>query len=427
MKASVPPDLPDVSDANTRSAGGMAFPAVAAVLLVTMLELANYINLVVPAILPRTIYLPMMIIVVLVVASSSQLALYRLRLPLIAFVAVLVLINIMHGLFYEFGSGGEEAQGEPWTRIQYLLLGLGIATATTALSRDQLARIFAVCGFAIAGLVVFDLLFPEVLYSWTSPGVIPGRAAGTFLNANKPAEAMVLCALLAMPVLGPRVALALLMAMGLAIFATFSRAGMVAWVLLVAVFWQQRVITRTQVTVVGLLIIALAAGGGLLTLLVESQDLPVSTVTDITSRFSFLSTGDLGDDSAQSRGFVLREGIALFERFPLTGAGAGTTHHWEHEVAPHNLLVQMSAEYGIAGSLAWLALLTLVATGGYFERRDCQLAAALFLVLFSMSTHNVLDFPYWLVGLFLLSMNFGPPDLRRSMIMAGGGMSRRPG
>lgn len=408
-----------------REAGAGSVLVVGTIIIVTMLDLANYLTEVLPFLLPKYIYLLELVAIVGVMLTSSRLSLYRVRLPIISFVAVLILINVMHSQFYEVASGIEEAQAAPWTRIQYLLLGLGIAMVTTALSRRQLATIFLVSGFVLALSLLFDLAFPEVLYPWTLPGAVPGRPGSFLINANKPAEVLVLCGLLAMPVLRPRLALVLVMVMGLGIFATFSRTGMVAWVLLVLVYWNQQILKRAQIIGIGGFAVLLVASGGLLAILIESQDLPVDAVKDISNRISFIGTGNLQDESAQDRGFVLQEGVKLFFGHPLAGAGAGATHYWEHDVAPHNFLVLMAAEYGLIGVAAWLGLVFMVLSGRYLEHFSGQVCATGFLILFTMSTHNILDFPYWLVGLFLLSMNFGPADPRYSFIAIGGGMPEK--
>lgn len=416
------PGLAPVSDASFAT-----WAAVAAVVLLTMLDLANYVSVIVPAILPKYLYLLEMALIAGLMAMSSHLELYRLRLPLIGFTLAVIAMNVFHGIFFEVGSSLDEVQGSAWTRVQYLLLALGIAMATTALSRRQLATIFAVAGFLAAASVIVDLMLPDLLYPPTTPGKVSGRAAGFFINANKPAETLVLCGLLAIPVLGPKSGLAFIAASGLAIFATFSRSGMVAWLMLIATYWWTRVLTRGQVIGLALAAAVLVASGGLLALLIESQDLSAGAIRDVSNRLNFLGSGDLFDSSAQSRGFILAQGIELYLQNPVSGAGAGATHVWQFDVSTHNFAVMMAAEYGLFGILTWLSLIALVATGGYFGRRDLQFVSALSLTWFSISTHNVLDFPYWMLGLLVLSMNFGAPDLRRSMIMGGGGLPTRQG
>ena len=279
--------------------------------------------------------------------------------------------------------------------------------SATSVGQLQLARIFGVCAVVIALSTLFDMAFPQLMYSWSTPGVTPGRAAGFFINANKASEAVILTALLAMPALRTATALPLAVLAGVAVLVTFSRTGMVAWVVLIGLYWTGGLLRRGHLLAMAALAVLLVASGSLLALLVESQDLPTIAAADITDRLRFLGTGDLSDDSAQSRGAVVREGIDLFLRNPLVGAGSGATHVWDFGLAPHNFAVLMAAEYGVVGIAFWLALIALVATGGYFARRDHQWVAAGLLLMFSMATHNILDFPYWIVWILLLAMDFG--------------------
>ncbi len=201
----------------------------------------------------------------------------------------------------------------------------------------------------IALSTLFDMAFPQLMYSWSTPGVTPGRAAGFFINANKASEAVILTALLAMPALRTATALPLAVLAGMAVLVTFSRTGMVAWVVLIGLYWTGGLLRRGHLLAMAALAVLLVAGGSLLALLVESQDLPTIAAADITDRLRFLGTGDLSDDSAQSRGAVVREGIDLFLRNPLVGAGSGATHVWDFGLAPHNFAVLMAAEYGVVG------------------------------------------------------------------------------
>jgi O-antigen ligase len=116
----------------------------------------------------------------------------------------------------------------------------------------------------------------------------------------------------------------------------------------------------------------------------------------------------LEDDSARQRSNVLRDGIELFLKNPLTGSGAGVTEGgqprlWPHQVSTHNQLAAFGAEYGIVGIAMWVWLLTILVRGRYFLDRTLQTAAILLFVWMTFFTHNMLDFPYWLLFFSLLS------------------------
>ena len=377
-----------------------------AILGVALLELANYTEVVFPAIQPRLIYLMMMVGLAGLLACSSNLALGRMRLAQIGFTLALVVVNALYMVFMSSGAHGEELSQTAGMRLQYALLGLAIALGSTALSRREIARVCQVCAIIASATLVFDFMVPEFMYPWTTESTVPGRAASFFINANKAAEAVILTSLLAMPVLNRRTAPWLILLAGLGIFATFSRSGMLAWFVLVAVYAGSGLLGRTQLLLAGALPLLLIPASSLLILLGEQQGLDQNSIADITNRLAFLGTGDVADDSAQSREQVMLEGVRLFFSQPVFGAGAGATHVWEFPVAPHNQLVAMAAEYGLLGIGLWLWLVVLIATGGYFDRRWLQWVGVFYVCLFSMMSHTMLDYPYWLLSIQLMAMKF---------------------
>ncbi|MGE0315492.1 MAG: O-antigen ligase family protein [Lautropia sp.] len=370
-------------------------------ILVMMLDFANYAGDAVWYVPPKVFYFPMFGVCAGLLLVSSNLRLARVRLAIVVFVAAYVAVNAIHAALLD----GEASQ-IAWSRLQFIALTFVVALTATALARRRLAAVFAVCTLAIAVSILFDFLLPGVLYSGTTPGIVPGRVGGFFINPNKAGEAVVLSALLATPALGPSRAFGLLLVCGAAVLVTFSRAAMVAWVCLAGFYWWAGLLRRNQFLIGAALMAALVAGGGLLSLLVDSQSLPTVNAADIANRLNFLRTGDLHDDSGRERGFVLLQGLQVFVENPWTGAGTGATHLWSFAVGPHNQAVLMAAEYGIVGLAGWVGLILLVATGSYFGDRSRQLAATGFIILFSMSTHNLLDFPYWMMALFTIAMNY---------------------
>ena len=74
-------------------------------------------------------------------------------------------------------------------------------------------------------LVIWDFLSPGALYPIGTDGTTVGRAAATFINANRAGEAMLLTFVLAIPVLRPSYRAALLLLLGAGVIVTFSRAA----------------------------------------------------------------------------------------------------------------------------------------------------------------------------------------------------------
>ena len=112
----------------------------------------------------------------------------------------------------------------------------------------------------------------------------------------------------------------------------------------------------------------------------------------------------------------------------MTGAGAGATDSgasrlWPHAVSTHNQLISLAAEYGIAGVALWVWLLALLVRGRYLRDRIMQTALILLFCMMTFFTHNMFDFPYWLLTFALLSERdhaqraAAPPEVQAAMHM----------
>ena len=63
----------------------------------------------------------------------------------------------------------------------------------------------------------------------------------------------------------------------------------------------------------------------------------------------------------------------------------------------------LASEYGFLGLLGWLSIVWFTVSGRYFADSRLQWLAGAVFVLFSMLTHNMFDFVYWIVALLLFS------------------------
>jgi O-antigen ligase len=111
----------------------------------------------------------------------------------------------------------------------------------------------------------------------------------------------------------------------------------------------------------------------------------------------------LHDESALERAEVLEAGLDLFLKNPIFGAGAGATDLWSLRGSTHNQLIMLAAEYGVFGIAVWVSLAVTLWKGKYFQDKTYQLTVVVGFVFFSMFTHNMFDFLYWLVTFALVS------------------------
>jgi hypothetical protein len=88
----------------------------------------------------------------------------------------------------------------------------------------------------------------------------------------------------------------------------------------------------------------------------------------------------------------------------VVGAGAGATRVWSaFHVSSHNTLLLQAAEYGVTGIILWASAIALLLRGKYFEEKALHWAIAFLFVYFSMFSHNLFDYPYWLITIVLVA------------------------
>ena len=107
--------------------------------------------------------------------------------------------------------------------------------------------------------------------------------------------------------------------------------------------------------------------------------------------------------------------LEMFGERPFAGHGTGATVIWNEPESTHNIYARQLAEYGLFG--AWLAPLLLVLglravmssehqdgdAGDEPIRRAVGFAFMLFVALWGLFSHNVLDDPFVLIGLALIA------------------------
>ena len=212
------------------------------------------------------------------------------------------------------------------TKIQYASLAVALGFACSITRTTSYERIFPFLAVLIPITVIVDFLHPGVFYPLGTEGTVPGRAAATFFNPNKAGEAMLLTFLLAIPVLRPLYRALLLFLVGAGVILTFSRGGILGWMLL----WSYLVLRRgvpkytfaVSLLALGVLPVLLASFESYLA---GRADLS-GYLDNLLGRLDFFRSRALDDDSALVRAQVLEAGLDLFLDQPIFGAGAAVTH-----------------------------------------------------------------------------------------------------
>lgn len=356
------------------------------------------------AILPKYFYfLFALLLAPLVLLKIKSFTSYLVS-PIAIWAMSLLALNCVHLLADVDGSN--ESSNLILSRIQMTGLMILVGFAFTRIRRDAYEAIFVLLAVLLPCAIIADFLYPGFFYSADSPGVVVGRAAGTFINSNNASEAMLVAFVLACPLVSKKYRSPLIMLCGIGVLLTFSRAAMGAWLVIFAYLLFRRKLSRISAVMALVLVITPLLLGGMESYLRQRSDLDQS-IENIENRLSFLSNRRFDDESAIERAAVFQAGWDAFVRNPVTGIGAGTTMHpsraWPYHASTHNQLVFLAAEYGLPGLLAWCWLGFCLMRGRYFQDKDFQRLTVLFFLLMTPFTHNMFDLPYWLFTFMLVA------------------------
>lgn len=378
----------------------------AVIVVICFLDFANYLNLRVPALLPKYIYALIFILSApIMVIRRKPLSRYIRTYPAI-WLYTLAILDLIHW-FAHVSYGNADAATLTLTRVQFLLVGLVFAFILTLSDPRFLGKCFVFTAILLSGLQLLDFTVPGLVVPLGTEGVIPGRAASTLLNANKAAEALILMFILGAPILMRPHRLWLYAVIFFGVLVTFSRSGIMIMVIVLLFSFVFRLMPRKLALMsAGLAISLLLIAGNVfmddLLKFVSSEGLG-----DISNRIMFFSDPNVGDSSADERLAVAEFAFLEFLKHPLIGAGSGFTSFWGvSDVSTHNMQLMILAEYGMLGYMLLLWLLVLTLKGGsYFKSmggRYFNHLFALVFVMFTLFTHNMFDFLYWLVAFLLV-------------------------
>lgn len=379
-----------------------------AIIIVAYLDLGNFLHVVSGGVfVPKYAYFALAGAVVPLLILRTQALKAYLTSPFVPWAAGMFALNVAHwfGLSWD---GDVDAASLTLTRIQFLVLTVLLGFVLLQTRPVRLGKAFIAVAVILTALQIIDFTFPGALVPLGTQGVVLGRAGSTLINANKAAESLILLAVLGMAVLPPIWRFALLLFVLPGIFLSFSRSGMIIWSLVVASSLFFRLLPRSTpfLSLAILLTLISLFGDAALQALLDHVD--PGAVQNVLDRVLFLLTFQTGDFSAQERSAVIGYALRSFFDQPILGNGAGYTFAWSYaDVSSHNQHLLMLAEYGVIGYAFLIWLLVLMLKGGaYFKEVQAprlSVVAVLVFVGFSVFTHNMFDFLYWLISIALLS------------------------
>jgi O-Antigen ligase len=247
----------------------------------------------------------------------------------------------------------------------------------------------SIAGFVIvavgAALNLYELLVANNTWS-----ISPGRSGGFYVNPNLSSEALLGYGLICLTVRMGTLRIIHLILMALVVcgvFATFSRAGILASLLLLTAAALMRVRRESMMRILCALVVISVLTFWFASYVVANLDLSQDAAVRIDS---LLHKGGVGD-YAQDRGNATDNALDVIAEYPVLGAGVNTIYDMGE--GPHNMFLAVMVDYGLFGLIVYLVLLIRLVMIARRANRDMSGLIWLFgvwLIFFSFTSHNLL-------------------------------------
>lgn len=318
--------------------------------------------------------------------------------PIVWWCVFYVVLSIVS---YYWSPQDEFAFQEVQTRIISVIFLILIMIVLNRPEEQRLAQKWIAGAVLLATALNIYELFNPLTFS-----TIPGRSSGLYSNVNQSGAALVLGLILSYQVIPDRFKLAYVGMTALGVIPTFSRSAMIGWMLVVLYFFARAGI-RVQIR--RLVILAVVCLGLIFSPLWSDiqQTLEQRGVItlNIVERVQFFTTGGRReDDSSNERKAVAERAWQLYGEHPIGGWGTGASRRIEgFDVGTHNIYLAMLVDHGVLGFFV-IPFLLLAALWGVNRRSiDYAVPWLLFMIMWGMFSHNVLEERYILLAVGLVA------------------------
>ncbi|RCJ24480.1 hypothetical protein A6S26_18060 [Nostoc sp. ATCC 43529] len=297
--------------------------------------------------------------------------------------------------FVIFTPSGEIAFEELRKR---LLAVIFIIAMTLIFSRNQ--TIHYLVRWAIFFAVLITVF--NSIYEFFNPAAFNslgngGRVTGFYLNPNSNGCALIIGMIFSVSILQPIYRLPFVSLVGIGVLFTFSRGAILGWLITVIIFTVARVLHFNKLLywILGIATFIITLGSQWWEELLQNLDFNANSLERI-AWFQNISASD-SEDSADSRLEVAQLAWQMFMKHPFFGNGIGSTLTWNMEISTHNIYLYYMADHGIIGALILPVLVYAVTQHACGETKYIGLAFAVFILLWGLFSHNVLEERYILI------------------------------
>ena len=293
-----------------------------------------------------------------------------------------------------------------WIELKHRTGSVFLLLSTLIILSEAAAQRIARIAMVISVIIAVALNLYEVFNPLTFSG-ITGRSAGWYLHPNKAAAALVLGMILGQGVVKPRYRLLFMLVVGLGVLTTFSRAGLLGWLIVVglaSIVNGQRLRSMMGMGLAGVVLVGFVFSPWWGNLQRQLTDEGVIN-RDTLNRVAFFETGAAADASAVERAKVADMAWDAVQAHPLAGAGLGAYARPPFDqIGPHNMYLSLMIDHGFLLGFLILPLLTLATVwGASGETRATAVQFAVFVTLWPFFSHNMLTEKFLMLPFALLS------------------------
>jgi hypothetical protein len=252
------------------------------------------------------------------------------------------------------------------------------------------------------GTIFFELLNPKFFSELNT-----GRPAGFYINPNRAGCALVLGLIFTIDIIKKQFRWLYVLTIGLAIVATFSRGALLSWTICALVLTTARVLSDKRRTIIGaafMLVLFLTLSNPFKIIADHFQGGTDGAYFDILDRLEQFQNPSLNDDSSLERKAVVGYAWMMFGKQPFWGNGLGSTNKWTvSDVSTHNMYLYFMADHGIIGVIFLPGAVLAMVWRNRGQPSAQILCFGIFVSLWGIFSHNVLEERYVLITFGLLA------------------------
>lgn len=235
------------------------------------------------------------------------------------------------------------------------------------------------------------------------------RPAGFFLNPNLAAYSLILALILSITILPKKYRFFCAIFVAIGVLFSFSRGAALCLLIAIIMMLKYKIIPRKQLLGILGIFISLLIYLSFINTSLELQNLLVSTFREnLGDRIEWLfGAKDTHVGSDDSRAEIVKLGLKEFYEAPILGKGIGYTKKLAQittiGISTHNMYLLFLVEHGFLGIVIMPLLVLSITNKSQNETQKIGFIFAIFILLWSLFTHNILEQRFSIVTIALMA------------------------